>query len=129
MAGPVEGFAEFTTISQQYVTKIPEDMPKDKACLLACGVSTGFGAVVNRARVQAFNSVVVIGSGGVGLNALQAARFSGAIHYRLDIADNKLAFAKKFGATNTINIKTDPDPVKTVIDLTEGRGLILYLSQ
>jgi Zn-dependent alcohol dehydrogenase len=123
MAGPVEGFAEFTTISQQYVTKIPEDMPKDKACLLACGVSTGFGAVVNRARVQAFNSVVVIGSGGVGLNALQAARFSGANPIiALDIADNKLAFAKKFGATNTINIKTDPDPVKTVIDLTEGRG-------
>jgi S-(hydroxymethyl)glutathione dehydrogenase/alcohol dehydrogenase len=123
MAGGVAGFAEYTTISQQYVTKIPKEMPMDKACLLACGVSTGFGAVVNRARVQAFNSVVIIGAGGVGLNSLQGARFSGANPViAVDVVDSKLDSAKKFGATNIINSKKEADPVKKVFELTSGRG-------
>ena len=68
----------------------------DKACLLACGVSTGFGAVVNRAKVQAFNSVVVIGTGGVGLNSLQGARFSGGNPIiAVDVLDSKLKFRQK----------------------------------
>lgn len=123
MAGPVEGFAEFTTISSQYVTKIPKEMPMDKACLLACGVSTGFGAVVNRAKVRAFNSVVVIGTGGVGLNSLQGARFSGGNPIiAVDVLDSKLKAAKKFGATHTIDAKQEADPVKKVFELTSGRG-------
>jgi S-(hydroxymethyl)glutathione dehydrogenase / alcohol dehydrogenase len=123
MAGPVEGFAEYTTISSQYVTKIPADMPMDKACLLACGVSTGFGAVVNRAKVQAFNSVVVIGTGGVGLNTLQGARFCGGNPIiAVDVLESKLDFAKKFGATNVINAKKEADPIKKVFELTSGRG-------
>ncbi|HEX7474414.1 MAG TPA: zinc-binding dehydrogenase [Dehalococcoidales bacterium] len=123
LAGPVGGFAEYTTVSQLVATKIPKDMPLDRAALLACGVSTGFGAVVNRAKVQALDSVVVIGTGGVGLNSIQAAQFSGANPViAVDILDSKLETAKKFGATHTINGKTEKDPIKKVFELTSGRG-------
>jgi S-(hydroxymethyl)glutathione dehydrogenase/alcohol dehydrogenase len=63
MAGPVGGFVEYTTVPVALVTKVPADMPLDRAALLACGVTSGFGAVVNRAKVKAMSSVVVIGTG------------------------------------------------------------------
>lgn len=123
MAGPVAGFAEYTTVSETLVTRIPADMPMDRACLLACGVTSGFGAVVNRAQVKPFSSVVVMGCGGVGLNAIQGALFSGADPIiAVDVADNKLEIARKFGATHVINSKKEKDPVKLVFDLTSGRG-------
>jgi S-(hydroxymethyl)glutathione dehydrogenase / alcohol dehydrogenase len=123
MAGPVGGFADYTTVSSTLVTKIPKDMPLDRACLLACGVTSGWGAVVNRAKVQVGQSVVVIGTGGVGLNSLQGASFSGAYPIiAVDVLDSKLEFAKKFGATHTINIKKVKDPIQAVKDLTGGRG-------
>lgn len=123
MAGPVAGFAEYTTVSETLVTRIPADMPMDRACLLACGVTSGFGAVVNRAQVKPFSSVVVIGCGGVGLNAIQGALFSGADPIiAVDVVDNKLEIASKFGATHVINSKREKDPVKLVFDLTSGKG-------
>jgi Zn-dependent alcohol dehydrogenase len=123
MAGPVGGFAEYTTVSEKLVTKVPKDMPLDRACLLACGVTFGWGAVVNRAKVQVGNSVVVVGTGGVGLNSLQGAAFSGAFPIiAVDVLDSKLEFAKQFGATHTINIKKVKDPVKAVQEMTGGHG-------
>jgi S-(hydroxymethyl)glutathione dehydrogenase / alcohol dehydrogenase len=122
-AGPVAGFAEYTTVNQMLVTKIPKDMPLDRAALLACGVSTGFGAVVNRAQVKALSSVVIMGSGGVGMNVAQAAAFVGAQPIiAVDIEDSKLEMARKFGATATVNSKTEKDPVDAVKKLTSGRG-------
>ena len=64
-------FAEFVVVDQSQVVKIPDTMPMDSASLLACGVITGLGAVVNTAKVPAGSSVVVIGTGGVGLNSVQ----------------------------------------------------------
>jgi Zn-dependent alcohol dehydrogenase len=123
MAGPVGGFVEYTTVPQELVTGIPKDMPLDKACLLACGVTSGFGAVVNRARVPAMSSVVVVGTGGVGLNSIQGAVFSGAYPViAVDVLDSKLETARKFGATHVINLKKEKDPVKAVQDITNGRG-------
>ncbi len=123
MAGPVGGFAEYTTVSQSIVTKVPKEMPLDKAALLACGVTSGFGAVVNRAQVKAFNSVVVMGTGGVGLNSIQGARFSGGFPIiAVDVLDNKLEFAKQFGATHTVNSRKEKDPIDTVKKITSGRG-------
>jgi S-(hydroxymethyl)glutathione dehydrogenase/alcohol dehydrogenase len=123
MAGPVGGFAEYTTVPQELVTKIPQDMPMDKACLLACGVTSGFGAVVNRAKVPAMSSVVVVGTGGVGLNSIQGADFSGAYPViAVDILDSKLETSRKFGATHTVNLKKEKDPVKAVQNMTNGRG-------
>jgi S-(hydroxymethyl)glutathione dehydrogenase / alcohol dehydrogenase len=116
------GFAEYVVVDQSQVVKIPQDMPMDRAALLSCGVITGFGAVVNRAKVEPNSSVVVIGTGGVGLNAIQGARFVGANPIiAVDVVDSKLAVAQSFGATHIINSKKD-DPVKAVKQLTEGRG-------
>ncbi len=123
MAGPVGGFAEYTTVPAALVTKIPSDMPLDRAALLACGVTSGFGAVVNRAKVKAMSSVVVIGTGGVGLNSIQGATFSGAFPViAVDVLDSKLETAKKFGATHAINLKKSKDPVQAVMEMTSGRG-------
>jgi S-(hydroxymethyl)glutathione dehydrogenase/alcohol dehydrogenase len=72
------GFAEYVLVKESQVVKIPQDMPIDRAALLACGVITGFGGVVNRAKVRALSSVAVVGVGGVGINAIQGAAFSGA---------------------------------------------------
>ena len=125
LAGPVGGFVEYTTVPQELVTR-PRKQPTsalDRAALLACGVTSGFGAVVNRAKVKSMSSVVVTGVGGVGLNSIQGAVFSGAYPViAVDVLDNKLEMAKKFGASHVINITKEKDPVQIVKDLTWGRG-------
>jgi S-(hydroxymethyl)glutathione dehydrogenase / alcohol dehydrogenase len=118
----VAGFAEFVLVKESQVVKIPEDMPIDRAALLACGVITGFGGVVNRAKVRALSSVVVVGAGGVGINAIQGAAFSGAYPViAVDVLDSKLKTTLNFGATHTINSKNQ-DAVETVRKLTKGKG-------
>jgi Zn-dependent alcohol dehydrogenase len=95
----------------------------DRAALLGCGVISGFGAVVNGAKVKPFSSVVVMGTGGVGLNAIQGAAFVGAHPIiAADVMDNKLEAARSFGATHTINIKKEHDPIAEVRRITYGRG-------
>jgi S-(hydroxymethyl)glutathione dehydrogenase / alcohol dehydrogenase len=118
----VGGFAEYAVVDQSQVVKIPGDMPMDRASLLGCGVITGFGSVVNRARVRPLESVVVIGTGGVGLNAIQGAAYSGAYPViAVDILDNKLEAARVFGATHTVNSQKE-DPIEGVKRLTSGEG-------
>ena len=118
----VGGFAEYTIVNECQLVHLPKEFPMDRASLLSCGVMTGFGAVVNRARVQPLSSVVVVGTGGVGLNAIQGAAFAGANPViAIDVLDNKLEAAHSFGATHTINAKK-VDPVKTVKEITHGRG-------
>jgi S-(hydroxymethyl)glutathione dehydrogenase/alcohol dehydrogenase len=115
-------FAEYTIVDQTQLVKIPADMPMDRACLLACGVITGYGAVVNRAKVPAGSSVVVIGTGGVGLNSIQGAAISGAYPIiAVDVLDKKLEAAKKFGATHVVN-SAKTDAVKEIRALTGGEG-------
>jgi S-(hydroxymethyl)glutathione dehydrogenase/alcohol dehydrogenase len=123
MGGRVAGFAEYTTLAETQVVKIPDEMPLDRASLLACGVITGFGAVVNRAQVKPHSSVVVVGCGGVGLNAIQGAVFCGGHPViAVDVLDNKLEAARVFGATHTVNSAKVEDPIKAVQELTSGRG-------
>lgn len=118
----VGGFAEYVVVKESQVVKIPGDMPIDRASLLACGVTTGFGGVVNRARVRPLSSVVVVGTGGVGINAIQGAAFSGAHPViAVDILDGKLKFAAAFGATHTVNAGRE-DAVETVKKITGGTG-------
>lgn len=115
-------FAEYVLVDQSQVVRIPESVPLDSASLLACGVITGLGAVVNTARVPAGSSVVVIGTGGVGLNSVQGAALSGANPViGVDIADNKLEAAREFGATHIINPSTE-GLASSVRSLTGGRG-------
>jgi len=122
-AGAVAGFAEYAVIPEINLLKVPEDLPMDRACLLSCGVISGFGAVVNRARVTINSSVAVIGCGGVGLNAIQGANHVGAYPIiAVDVRDSKLERAKVFGATHTVNAKNESDPIKKVQEITYGRG-------
>ena len=94
-------FAEAVTVHRSQIAAIPEDMPMDQACLLSCGVITGVGAVVNSGRLRAGEDVVVIGAGGVGLNAIQGARIAGARRIvAVDLNEAKLEDAKAFGATD-----------------------------
>jgi S-(hydroxymethyl)glutathione dehydrogenase/alcohol dehydrogenase len=86
-------------------------------------VITGFCSVTNAAQVKPFSSVVVMGAGGVGLNSIQGAALSGAYPViAADVLDSKLEAARQFGATHTINIRKDSDPVKSVYNMTSQRG-------
>jgi S-(hydroxymethyl)glutathione dehydrogenase/alcohol dehydrogenase len=115
-------FAERVVVDQSQVVPVPPDMPHDAASLLACGVITGVGAVVNTARVQPLSGVVVIGSGGVGLNAVQGARLCGAQPIiAIDLAPAKLEAALAFGATHAIGPEQG-DIQGAVRGLTGGRG-------
>ena len=96
-------FAEAVTVHASQVARVPEDMPMDLACLLSCGVVTGVGAAVNAAEVRPGRDVVVIGAGGVGLNAIQGARIAGARRIvAVDLQEEKLRAAREFGATDTV---------------------------
>ncbi len=123
IAGPVGGLAEYTVVSERQLAVLPPDFPIDKAALLSCGVLTGYGAVFNRAQVQPLSAVAVVGTGGVGLNVIQAATIAGAQPIiGVDILESKLEIARKLGATATVNSAREKDPVKAVRDLTSGRG-------
>jgi Zn-dependent alcohol dehydrogenase len=114
-------FAEHMVVDQSQAVAIPKDMPLDSAALIACGVLTGIGAVVNTAKVKAGSSVVVIGCGGVGLNSIQGARLSGCSPIvAVDVEAGKLAAAREFGATHTINARGQ-DVGALVAELTQGR--------
>ena len=115
-------FAERVTVHASQVVAIPGDVPLDCASLLACGVITGLGAVFNTAQVPAGCDVVVIGTGGVGLNSVQGASLCGARRViAVDLSDGKLAAARRFGATHTLNPARDDLPA-AVRQLTDGRG-------
>jgi S-(hydroxymethyl)glutathione dehydrogenase/alcohol dehydrogenase len=102
------------------VVKIRPDMPLDKAALIGCGVTTGVGAVCNTARVRPGETVAVIGCGGIGLNAIQAADIVGAGRIiAVDRVASKLALATTFGATDVVDASTT-DPVASVMELTSG---------
>ena len=96
-------FAEETVIKATQAVRIPNDVPLTTACLIGCGVLTGVGAAFNRAQVAQGESAVVIGVGGIGLNALQGAALSGALPViAVDTNPGKEAFARQFGATHFI---------------------------
>ncbi|WP_100369051.1 zinc-binding dehydrogenase [Yoonia maricola] len=97
------GFAERVVVDQSQVVKLSDGIAMEAASLLACGVITGVGAVVNAAGLRAGQDVVVIGAGGVGLNAIQGARIAGARRIiAVDMSEEKLAIAQEFGATDGV---------------------------
>src|SRR6056297_1443435 len=114
-------FAEKVVVHHSQVVKLPEGMAMDAASLLACGVITGVGAVVNAANLRAGQDVVVIGAGGVGLNAIQGARIAGARRIiAVDMSEEKLAIAKEFGATDGV-LATEEKPWR-IAKQAMGRG-------
>lgn len=103
-------FAEKVVVDQSQIVVIPDAIPMEAAALISCGVITGVGAVVNAAGLRAGQDVVVIGAGGVGLNAIQGARIAGARRIvAVDMSEEKLAIAAEFGATDGV-LATGPKP-------------------
>lgn len=103
-------FAERVVVDRSQIHPVPETIAPEAACLLSCGVITGMGAAINAAQVRPGQSVVVIGAGGVGLNAIQGARIAGAARIvAVDLAPARLDTARAFGATDTI-LATEPKP-------------------
>jgi S-(hydroxymethyl)glutathione dehydrogenase / alcohol dehydrogenase len=118
----VAGFAEAVVVDQSQLVPVPDDVGLDRACLLACGVITGVGAVLNTAALTPGSSAVVIGAGGVGVNAIQGAALAGAAPIvAVDVVPGKLPLAKRFGATHAID-GHHGDVVGLVRELTAGRG-------
>ena len=123
---PVHNYATLSTFSEQIVVQagqavpIPKDISLATACLIGCAVLTGAGAVLNRARVAPGDSVVVIGSGGIGLNVIQAARVAGATTIiAIDTNPGKEAKATTFGASHFVQAGQG-DPVAAVREITDG---------
>ncbi|MFL5458965.1 MAG: S-(hydroxymethyl)glutathione dehydrogenase/class III alcohol dehydrogenase [Myxococcales bacterium] len=115
-------FANYTVLPEIAVAKIREDAPLDKVCYIGCGVTTGVGAVVFTAKVEAGARVVVFGLGGIGLNVVQGARMVGAAQIvAVDVNPAREAIARKFGATHFVNPKdVQGDLVPYLVDLTKG---------
>ena len=114
-------FAEKVVVDESQIVKIPDDIAKDAASLISCGVITGVGAAVIAAGLRVGQDVVVIGAGGVGLNAIQGARIAGARRIvAVDMLDEKLEVAREFGATDTVSAKS-PKPWAEVKKIL-GRG-------
>ena len=115
-------FSQYNVLSEKSVLPIDRDISFDVASISGCAVMTGVGAVLNKAKIEPGSSVAVIGIGGVGLNIIQGAVLANATTIiAIDVLDNKLDFAKEFGATHAINSSKE-DPVAKVMEITGGIG-------
>ena len=114
------GFAEQALTHENQLAVVPNEIPFAQAALLGCGVVTGAGSVLNTANVSAGDSVVIFGAGGVGLNAVSGSRIAGAARIVvIDIQQNRLDAARRFGATDIID-STKSKPAEAVLDLLRG---------
>lgn len=115
-------FSEYTVVADISVVKIRDDAPLEKVCLLACGITTGIGAVRKTCKVEEGATVGVFGLGGVGLSVIQGAKLCNASKiFAIDINPEKFEIAKSFGATDCINPKDYEKPIQSVlVDLLDG---------
>jgi Zn-dependent alcohol dehydrogenase len=114
-------FAEYAIVHRSAAVKVRDDAPLDVVCLLGCGASTGIGAVINKARVKAGNSVAVFGCGGVGLAVIMAAKLVGAHPIvAVDLLDSKLEMAREFGATHVVNAASGDPVIQIATDCAGG---------
>ncbi len=115
-------FANFTVVPEVALAKVRVDAPFDRICYIGCGVTTGVGAVINTAKVQVGDTVVVFGLGGIGLNVVQGARLAGArMIVGIDLNPGRRAMAEKFGMTHFVNpAEVRGEMVPYLVDLTGG---------
>ena len=117
-------FSEYSVMPEISVAKINPEAPLDKVCLLGCGITTGIGAVLNTARVEAGASVAVFGLGGIGLSVVQGAVMAGAGRIlAIDLNEDKFEMAKMLGATDFINPSDYDQPIQDVIVELTGGGV------
>ena len=119
--------SQYTIVKEEAIVKMPRDIPFASACILGCGVMTGYGSAVNAAKVSKGSSVAVLGAGGVGLNVIQGCRIAGAAKIiALDLSPLRLELSKKFGATDVIQVRKGANGMdeayKKVKALTSNRG-------
>jgi S-(hydroxymethyl)mycothiol dehydrogenase len=121
-------FADRAVVHEACAVRVPEELPVEQACLLACGFSTGAGAALWATPVREGSAVAVIGCGGVGLAVVQGARLAGAERIvAVDVATAKLDLARELGATDAVDASA-ADPVEAVRELTGGAGVELAFS-
>jgi NDMA-dependent alcohol dehydrogenase len=114
-------FSQYATLHQNSVVKVDDDIPLDKAVLVGCGVPTGWGSAVNAAKVAPGETVIVMGVGGIGINAVQGARYAGAKNLiAVDPLENKREKAMELGATHAV--ASAEEAHELVMDLTRGVG-------
>lgn len=127
VAKEVYTWADHSLVDEQFVVKVRPDTNRDVTSIIGCAVMTGAGAVVNTADVQPGQSVAIIGVGGIGLSAVAAAKVAGAAPIiAVDLDDDKLEFARKFGATHTINAGEE-NPVRAIRALTKQTTGFTYM--
>jgi len=114
-------FSNYIVVPEIALAKIREDAPFDKVCYIGCGVTTGVGAVLFTAKVEAGANVVVFGLGGIGLNVIQGAKMVGANKIiGVDINPDREKMAREFGMTHFINPKEVENVVDAIVQLTDG---------
>ncbi|MBO23101.1 MAG: S-(hydroxymethyl)glutathione dehydrogenase/class III alcohol dehydrogenase [Rhodospirillaceae bacterium] len=115
-------FSNYTVLPEIAVAKVRDDAPFEKICYIGCGVTTGIGAVINTAKVEPGDNVVVFGLGGIGLNVIQGARLVGANKIvGVDLNTKRKAIAEAFGMTHFVNpSEVEGDLVPYLVDLTDG---------
>ena len=107
-AGFVTTFNEYAVVSENRITKIPNNYPMDKATLFGCAVTTGLGVIENNAQLKMGQTICIVGAGGIGLNIIQGSALHSALKIvAIDLYDNRLTLAKKLGATHIINAKSN----------------------
>lgn len=119
--------SSYTIVREEAVIKMPPSIPFASACIMGCGVMTGYGSAVNVARVSPGSAVAVLGAGGVGLNVIQGCRIAGADKIiALDLSSARLEMSKLFGATHVVQVSKDPGGMEEaygkVKALTNNRG-------
>ena len=126
-AGWVTTFNEYAIVSENRLTAIPGDSDMAVAALFGCAVTTGFGVVVNNAKVRIGESVVVFGAGGVGLNIVQAAALVNAYPIiAVDLYDNRLDLARRMGATHLVNSSL-ADAGKAILEIAGAGGVDVFI--
>ena len=117
----ISTFVETTTVSADSAVKVDDDLPLDKVCLLGCNVGTGWGSAVNSAQVQPGHTVIVMGIGGVGINAIQGASHAGAANViAVDPVAMKRENAQQVGATH--GVETMEEATELAKSFTNGQG-------
>lgn len=119
-------FSQYTVLPEISVAKVNTEAPLDKVCLLGCGITTGYGAIINTLKVKAGSTVMIVGLGGVGLAGIMGAVKAGAKKIiGVDINSNKFAKAKEFGCTDFLNPTEHPgkSTPELIFEMTNGEGV------
>jgi 6-hydroxycyclohex-1-ene-1-carbonyl-CoA dehydrogenase len=119
-------YAEYVAAPAKDIFHLPNEIPLEEGCIIADAISTPFHAVKNRGKVRGGDVVVVVGCGGVGINVVQVAAAFGGIVIAVDVSDKKLAWAKTFGATYTVNPSKVESVAKEIKKLTGGGADVAF---